>query len=166
MAQIPERTLEDRASGILRITVGGQTKRLPTLPMRATAEWQESLGERFTAFTKQLAADQSAQSLAGFATFTHEAILDAVVAYDRTGALGGREWLADNADPEQLYVAFRQMAEVAFPFVKDVQGLLALLPGLVAQQVAESASPSSTNGHSPSGVSIPSASKSDSTQSS
>ena len=96
---------------------------------------------------------QSADSLLGFARFTQQAILDAVVAYDRSGALGGRDWLAEHADPAQLYIAFRQMAEVVFPFVADVRSLLALLPGLLAQADVGSSSPSSTNGPSPTGAS-------------
>lgn len=150
-----QRTPEDVLAGVLRIDVGGITKRVPTLPMKASAEWQESLGAQLGGFARNLSADQSADSLMGFARFTQEAILDAVVAYDRTGALGGREWLEEHADPAQLYLAFRAMAEVVFPFVNDVRSLLALLPGLLAQADVGSISPSSTNGPSPTGDSTP-----------
>ncbi|HSW43102.1 MAG TPA: hypothetical protein VLM76_11390 [Patescibacteria group bacterium] len=150
-----QRTPEDVLAGVLRIDVGGITKRVPTLPMKASAEWQESLGAQLGGFARNLSADQSADSLMGFARFTQEAILDAVVAYDRTGALGGREWLEEHADPAQLYLAFRAMAEVVFPFVNDVRSLLALLPGLLAQADVGSISPSSMNGPSPTGGSTP-----------
>ena len=35
-----QRTPEDTLAGILRINVGGHEKRVPTLPMKASAEWQ------------------------------------------------------------------------------------------------------------------------------
>jgi hypothetical protein len=146
-----QRTPEDILAGVLRINVGGIEKRVPTLPMKASAEWQEALGAGLGEFARNLSADQSADSLMGFARFTQQAILDAVVAYDRSGALGGRDWLEENADPAQLYIAFRQMAEVVFPFVNDVRSLLAMLPGLLAQADVGSSSPSSTNGPSPTG---------------
>ncbi len=148
-----QRSSEDVLSGILRINVGGIEKRVPTLPMNASAEWQEALGAQLGGFARNLSGDQSADSLMGFAGFTQQAILDAVVGYDRTSALGGREWLEENADPAQLYIAFRQMAEVAFPFVTDVRSLLAMLPGLLAASDVGSASVSSTNGHSATGAS-------------
>ena len=148
-----QRTPEDILAGVLRINVGGIEKRVPTLPMRACAEWQETLGAQLGGFARNLSADQSADSLMGFARFTQGAILDAVVGYDRTSALGGREWLEENADPAQLYIAFRQMAEVAFPFVTDVRSLLAMLPGLLATSDVGSVSPSSTSGPSPTGAS-------------
>jgi len=159
-----QRTPEDILAGVLRINVGGIEKRVPTLPMNASAEWQEALGAGLGGFARNLSSDQSAESLMGFARFTQEAILDAVAAYDRTGALGGRDWLAEHADPAQLYIAFRQMAEVVFPFVADVRSLLAMLPGLLAQADVGSSSPSSTNGPSPTGASIPERSKSASTR--
>ena len=159
-----QRTPEDILAGVLRINVGGIEKRVPTLPMNASAEWQEALGAQLGGFARNLSTDQSADSLIGFARFTQQAILDAVVAYDRSGALGGREWLAEHADPAQLYIAFRQMAEVVFPFVADVRSLLAMLPGLLAQADVGSSSPSSTNGRSPIGVSTRPPSKSASTR--
>ena len=159
-----QRTPEDILAGVLRINVGGIEKRVPTLPMNASAEWQEALGAQLGGFARNLSTDQSADSLMGFAQFTQQAILDAVVAYDRSGALGGREWLAEHADPAQLYIAFRQMAEVVFPFVADVRSLLAMLPGLLAQADVGSSSPSSTNGHSPTGGSTPARSKAGSTR--
>lgn len=149
------RSAEDVLAGVLRISIGGIEKRVPTLPMRASAEWQETLGAQLGGFARSLSSDQSADSLMGFARFTQDAILEAVLAYDRTGALGGREWLLEHADPSQLYAAFRQMAEVVFPFVSDVRSLLAMLPGLLAQADVGLTSPSSTSGPSPTGDSTP-----------
>jgi hypothetical protein len=115
--------------------------------MKASEEWQRVVASKLSEFSQSMQLDQSAESLSAFVNLTQSAILDLVVAYDRHGALGGREWLEENADPAQLYTAVRQMAEVAFPFVTDLKAALALLPGLVNP----SSSSTSTNGHSPNG---------------
>ena len=48
-----------------------------------------------------------------------------------TGALGGREWIEEHADPTELYGALRRMARVAVPFGDDLQTLVGLLVTLV-----------------------------------
>ncbi len=155
--QIPERSAEDRAAGILRVTVGNAgTKRLPTLPMRAAAEWSDSLGPALQAMIEKLGTDAGeikGGDLTAIGRAAQEAILEAVVAYDRGSALGGREWLEEHADPEQLYIAFRQIVLVVFPFVGDAMGILRLLPELL--RAGTSGSPSSTSGPSSTGGSTP-----------
>jgi len=161
---IPDRSAEDRVAGVIRVDVGGATKRLPTLPMTAAEAWIEGLGAQVAKLASQLAADEGdVAAVMGFVGGSLTAVLDAVASYDKTGALGGREWLADNADPEQLYVAFRQIVKVVFPFVEELGGLQKLLPGLLQ---AASSRPGSTNGPSPAGASIPEPSAIDSTPSS
>jgi hypothetical protein len=146
-----ERSPENILAGILRIAVGGVEKIVPTLPLRATREWQAGLAKA-REFTPPGDDDWTAPLASEFVGLTFDAILDIVVAYDRTGALGGREWLEEHADPAQIYAAASQMAEVAFPFATNIPMLLA---ALVAQSVVGSKSPNSTNGHSPTGDSIP-----------
>jgi hypothetical protein len=147
------RSPEDVLAGVLRIAVGGVEKTVPTLSIRATREWQEGLAKGPEAFSVPVNEDDwTAASVAEFAGLTLEAALDAVVSYDRTGALGGREWLEEHADPEQIHAAAMQMAEVAFPFARNGRMLLA---ALIIRSVAGSASPNSTNGRSPTGDSTP-----------
>jgi hypothetical protein len=158
------RSAEDVLAGVLRIAVGGVEKIVPTLPLRATREWQARISTGPTGFTVPVSeADWSATTVAEFSGMTLDTILDLVVAYDRTGALGGREWLEENADPAQLYAAAEQMAEVAYPFADNIRVLLA---ALVVRAVVGSASPKSTNGRSPTGGSTRSRSKSASTRTS
>lgn len=136
------RSPEDVLAGVLRISVGGVEKIVPTLPIRATREWQAR------ALDDKTAPAVEAEG-AGIANLAYDTVLDIVLTYDRTNALGGREWLEENADPAQLYAAAQQMAEVAFPFVEDVK----LLLGARIASVVASARPSFTNGHSPTGAS-------------
>lgn len=158
------RSPEDVLAGVLRIAVGGVERLVPTLPLRATREWQATLAAGPSGFSVPVSEDDwTAANVSEFAGLTIDTILDLVVAYDRTGALGGRDWLEEHADPAQLYAAAQQMAEVAFPFAENVRLLLA---ALVVRSVVGSNSPKSTNGHSPIGASTRSRSKSASTRTS
>ena len=142
------RSPEDVLAGVLRIAVGGVEKLVPTLPIRATREWQAGLASGEPRFAPDDAADWTAVEASEFSGLTLDVILDIVVAYDRTGALGGREWLEEHADPAQLHRAAEQMAEVAFPFAEDARALLA---ALVANRVVASTPRNSTSGPSPIG---------------
>ena len=156
------RSPEDVLAGVLRIAVGGVEKIVPTLPLRATREWQTLLASRPSGFSVPVTDDDwTPANVSEFTGLTLEATIELVVAYDRSGALGGREWLEEHADPAQLYAAAEQMAEVAFPFAENIRMLLA---ALVVRSVVGSSSTSSTNGHSPTGASTRAHSKSASTR--
>lgn len=157
------RSDEDVLAGVLRIPVGGIEKLVPTLKLRAARQWVDKGVDTVPEFRKVLAGDQSPASLKALATLTAATLLDLVVAYDVTGALGGRDWLEENADPAQLYAAFRQMGENAVPFAGDAQALLQTLPGMLLAPAAKSEPPSSTNGRSHTGAPTPLRSKSAST---
>ena len=145
------RSPEDVLAGVLRIAVGGVEKLVPTLPLRATREWQAQIAKGPSGFSVPVDSDDwSASAVAEFSGMTLDTVLDIVVAYDRTGALGGRDWLEENADPAQLHAAALQMMEVAYPFAEDVTLLLA---ALVVRTVVESGPRSSTNGRSRTGAS-------------
>jgi hypothetical protein len=156
-----ERSPEDVLAGVLRIPVGGIEKLVPTLPIRATREWQAGLGHGPAAFTVPVSDDDwTAATVAQFSGLSLETILDVVTSYDRSAALGGREWLEEHADPAQLHAAAIAMIEVAFPFASSARVLLA---ALVVSRVARSTPPSSMNGHSPAGASTPGPSRTAST---
>ena len=158
------RSPEDVLAGVLRIAVGGVERIVPTLPLRATREWQAQLAAGPSGFSVPVTEDDwTAANVSEFAGLTLDTVLDMVVAYDRTGALGGREWLDENADPAQLYAAAEQMAEVAYPFADNVRLLLA---ALVVRTVVGSPSLKSTNGRLPIGASTRSRSKRASTRTS
>lgn len=158
------RSAEDVLSGVLRIAVGGQEKLVPTLSIKATREWQQQIATGPSGFSVPVTEDDwTAATVAEFTGLTLEAVLDVVVAYDQTSALGGREWLEEHADPAQIYAAASQMAEVAFPFATDIPMVLA---ALVVRSVVGSVSPSSTSGPSRTGASTRARSKRASTRAS
>lgn len=160
-----DRAPEDVAAGVLRFTFGGQERVVPTLKIRASRDWIRAGVAKLPALQAVLAGDQSPEGLDQLIALGYDAALEQVLAYDRTGALGGRDWLEDNADPTELYEALRAMGQVALPFVGDLKGLLAILPGLLEGAAPDdtSESTSSTSSPSPSGVSTPTPSSSDST---
>ncbi len=144
------RSPEDRLAGILRIAVGGVEKIVPTLSISAVREWQAALAADEAAAVSE--DDLAPDDVARLIDLSLDAILNIVVSYDQSAALGGRGWLEGHADPEQLYTAAEQMSEVSFPFARNVP---MLLRALLARSVAASSQPSSTSSDSPSGDSTP-----------
>ncbi len=148
---LPERTPEDRASGVLRIAIGNQTRRVPTLKLTAAELW----------------AEKAAELPDGDLTtgILEAARLEAVLAYDKTDALGGREYLETHADWEQIYTAFGQMMAVVRPFAIEQMDQEKLVAALL-DRPEFGALLSSMSGLSPSGDSTPEPSENGSTQSS
>jgi len=144
-----ERSEEDVASGVLRIPIGSVVKTMPTLPIKHIAEWATLLD----ALTpSSVAPGDPDEGFTLIASVTLSGLLDLVVAYDRTSALGGREWLEENADPSELKAAAEQMAGNAFPF-GEADAVIASMVMTRLGQAVRSEPPSSTNGSSPTGTS-------------
>jgi hypothetical protein len=142
-----ERSEEEVVSGLLRISVGGIVRTVPTLKAKWVPDWLRMLvpavaGKGLTEWTQG-----DVQSLASSA-IPH--MLDLIDAYDRTAALGGRAWLEENADPAELHAALVAMVGNASPLADDPAAMLGM--ALVMSGVP-SAPPSSTNGSSPNGAS-------------
>jgi hypothetical protein len=144
---MPEQSAEDALVGLLRVRVGTSEKEVPTLKANHVAAWA-GLVVGSDGPVKPL-SEWTAGDAGTFGGQQVERMLDLIVAYDRTGALGGREWLGENADPKQLRAALDQMADNAFPF-GNAPALVEL--GIMRGAVL-SVPPSSTNGASTSGTS-------------
>jgi hypothetical protein len=141
-----ERSAEDIAAGVLRIAVGGSVREVPTLKLRWISGWA-ALFDAGEAEPKAL-GEWTMHDTTVFGADTVKQMLDLVVAYDRTGALGGREWLEENADPGQLRAALNQMVENAFPLA-DAAALVDLT---ITRAAAASIRPSSSSGASRTGT--------------
>ena len=143
-----ERSEGDVATRVLRITVGGVVKAMPTLPIRHIPEWAQML-DALTPSTALAGDPENGFTL--ISRVTLGSLLDLILAYDRTGALGGREWLEEHADPAELKAAAEAMAGNAFPFGQAAAVIGLMVSTRIGQSVAASAPPSSTNGSSPTG---------------
>lgn len=131
------RTTEELAGGFVRARVGGTTKDLPTLKIAAAREWRLRLVEALGAVSPSvLSLDLDAlkvdgiaamTGLAPLAQLTSDRILELVVAYDPSAALGGRDWLEEHADDAEMYALLRVILGVVFPFATDLRSGLAQL---------------------------------------
>ena len=153
MIQFPQSPANeaDVASGVIRVTVGGQAKTLPTLKIGPFEdEWLPKQGAALAGlFEKDLPVQDLVRS--GIGT-----LLDAVVAYDTTNALGGREFLRSNADHAELHAIARAIYERHFaPFMRDAQTILEAVRRISGQMaattLAQQIQEKSTNGASPTG---------------
>jgi hypothetical protein len=166
----PDRTPEDIASGVLRIAIGGSVKPVPTLPLKHIPAWAALLDELTPdAPAGEPSPDAPADDNHGYellAKATAATLLTIVTAYDRTGALGGREWLEENADLSQLKIAAEQMASNAFPLGEGDMMVARLLWAQISRVAVPSGPPSSTSGASPTGTGAPTRSARRSTRSS
>jgi hypothetical protein len=153
------RSEEEVMSGLLQIAVGGIVKAMPTLKAKYVDEWGRLLAP---ADGGKVPSEWTMADVAGLSGQTAERLLDLIVAYDRTAALGGRDWLAENADPAQLHAAVVQMVGNAFPLAGDPAGLLGMM---LTRSAVPSAPPSGASGASMNGTSTPTPSGPASTQS-
>jgi hypothetical protein len=152
--EVSKRPSEDVAAGVLRVTIDGHEKVLPLLRIRAEREWKAGLREIFSRKLPDIDEDKpvGVERIGEFSNLTVDAILDVVTSYDRGNALGGREFLEEHALQSELLAILRQLWSVVFPFTQapPLTG-----PANGAPTEASTGS-SSTNGHSPTGDSIPS----------
>lgn len=161
-----ERSAEDIAAGVLRIAVGGTVREVPTLKAKYVGAWAELvlLTDRDGHAVKIKPLEEwTAFDVAQLAGPALDRVVDLIVAYDRTGALGGRDWLMENADPPQLQEALTAMLGNAFPLADSPEVLAATVMG---QAAAGSSPPRSTSGRSRPGTSTRTSSGRDSTRSS
>lgn len=134
-------------TGVLRISVGGTVKAVPTLKIKQIPEWTRLL-DAYTPSRSDLPPEQ------GFtiASTTETApLLDLIVAYDLTGSLGDRGWLESNADPAELREAVQAILANIYPKGLAVMAWLTLSQK-VSEAVGLSVRPNSTNGASTPGT--------------
>lgn len=131
---------------------------MPTLKIRPERDWKAAL--LATMAESEIKVDPSLlskggdevyQQLAPLANMAGDMILELVVKYDVSGALGGREYLEETADSAQVYAILVKCLKVAFPFVNDLRGAAGEILSLL--RLARSTPSSFTNGHSDTGVS-------------
>lgn len=123
---IATRTAEDVLGAILPVTIGGQPRVLPVLPIGACRVWRSGLASAVDQGIGKMSLGDLADG-GEVLNAIGDQVLDLVIAYDTSAALGGREYLESHATDAELYAIFRRMLEVSFPFVRDLRGLIAEL---------------------------------------
>ncbi len=125
------RSQEERAGGFIRCSVAGSTRNLPTLKIRAERAWRDTLANAIGSMEMEVdlkvlmgGGIEAYEAVAGMANVPATTVLELVLAYDATGALGGKEYLEENADSGQLYEILKLILGVVFPFVSDLRSVL------------------------------------------
>lgn len=172
-----ERTEDAGFAGILDLTMGGARRSVPVLKLRQSREWKDKLGTSITTIDVGDMADLG-KTITSLANTPIDVALALVLAYDRTGSLGGREWIEENATDREVYAAFEMMVSATYPFGSVVRSVaeafgpqLRAVTAMVIGQTAESLSRGSlASGPSPTGAStltpFPSGSRTSSSSSS
>jgi hypothetical protein len=148
----------DTLRGILRVTVGGEERRVRKLKLHPAEEWFDrnarSLGPIAQIDASAIEGDleATARLMAEFSG----ALIVAIVDYDVDDVLGGAGGLADDIYPEELLPLFLALRDAALPFAE-------LLRDHRGPAAGGSDRRSSTNGRSLTGASTPTPSASDST---
>jgi hypothetical protein len=136
------RSEEDVLAGVLRVTVGGRERELPVLTIALARAWKAELVSVLAGQIGGMRFD-SIEDTGAIAAAVGDRMLDLVVAYDTGATLGGREYLEAHATDAEMYLAFRSVLEVSFPFVRDLPSAVAVLQALAAS--APSLEPRSTS---------------------
>lgn len=148
----------DALRGVLRVTVGGEERRIRKLKLHPAEEWFErnakALGPIASIDPAEIEGDLEAASRL-MREFSG-ALITAIVDYDTEGELGGPEGLADAIYPDELLPLFLALRDAALPFVDLLRDHQAPASGGLGPR-------SFTNERSRSGVSTPTPSASDST---
>lgn len=151
-----EPTDAEAVKGQLRLELGGTAHRVAVLPIRAADAWietfQASLASVATSADDVLGATDVTASLIEVTRRTTHAAVDLIVAYDRDGALGGRDWILDHATPEEVTDALEVLRVSALPFARGILSMVDVFRMAAETRAAQSSQPSSTNGHSPAGT--------------
>jgi hypothetical protein len=125
-------------SGVLLLTVNGETRRVPELKWRANREWQDRLQATFVEL-----ASVPVDTPDGLRAMA-DAERELVMAYDATHALGD----LDDATEREVDAIYNRLIEVSFPLA---QSQAALMVGLI--RATTSAVLNSTSSPSPTGTS-------------
>lgn len=120
------RSEEEVLAGVIRVRVGASERSVPTLKIRQAREWKALVAAKLGANLDDFDLTGTA-SLAALGNVASDLMLELVMAYDRTNALGDRDALEDQADDAQLYAILRTFLDVSFPFVHDLLAAMAQL---------------------------------------
>lgn len=134
------------AAAPIAVTLGGRERLLPPLSIRANREWKAKLAAAVGQTWVQFGQADDYGHITGLVAGMTDTMLDLLIEYDTSGALGGREWIEDNATDVEVYTAFKEVAAVAYPPFQDARtmpGLGQALIGLIASvsQARMSSSP-------------------------
>lgn len=136
----------------LSLRLGGYVKQLPVLSIEDNEEWQRKFAKALADQLRHVERIKDWDQAVTIASGSTGLMVELLTEYDKSGALGGAEWIRKHATPSEVYDAFKEVAQASYPFAKDVSrfpALVQLLLTQVAQVSEQSTSSPSTNGSGP-----------------
>ena len=143
----PLRADADVVAGTLHMRLGGYDKTLPELTIEENEVWQGKLVTGLAEVLQTMDAVKDWDQAVRLVSRSTPLMVDLLIAYDKSGMLGGRDWLRKNATNSELYDAFKEVAVASYPFARDLRQFPSLAVLLLDQvaKIASDLSPS-TNG--------------------
>ncbi len=118
-----KRSAEDIFAGRVRVELGGRTYTMPVRSRRTNREWLESLDGWFGATLDRLDTIDDTDELLAVLFGASDKFLDALVSYDATGVLPGREVIDRLATDIDIIRAVMEVWRAANPLVAIALGL-------------------------------------------
>lgn len=84
----------------MQVTWGGEVRNLPVLPMKPADEWRHAMAAEFEGI--DVADLDTAAAIAAVG----DKLITVMLAYDRGGVLGSREWIEEHVTDDELGDAF------------------------------------------------------------
>lgn len=156
------RSEQEIVGGYFLVQIAGGEVALPELPYGEARVWARAsaaaFGPVFAQFETVVKPGDMVPVEAANET-AMDAVVDQILAYDRTGVLGGRAVLCDRdhgLSTSRIFALYRLLYEETHPFAADLQtALMQMAMARVNAQLAQSAGASSTNGPSDTGGTDP-----------
>jgi hypothetical protein len=120
----------------ITLVLGGVSKPIRQLPVRANEEWKRKLAEVAATRFGGLSGAPTVDAIAKLFNSLGDVQAELLIAYDVDGRLGGAEWIGDHATPGELWQAFKDVLEAVFPFLADAKRAPNLVAEILPQLVA------------------------------
>lgn len=124
--RIPRAEHDVLAAAPIAVTLGGRELALPPLVIADNREWKRKLAAVVGSEWVRFASADDTASITAFLSGLTDPMVDLLLAYDTTGALGDREWIEAHATDAEVYAAMKEVLAVAYPPFADAR----TMPGL------------------------------------
>jgi hypothetical protein len=151
---LPERTVEDVLTGVLRMQFGQTEFKVPLLVIEKADEWRESLQREFINVMGALEGQTNAAGVLAFMGAHTPTMLRLIHEYDVADVLPDDDWIRGHANEPEILRAFMLLLAASFPFIAAALDILAANPGALkivleefgpAQPPIPAGSPTSTS---------------------
>jgi hypothetical protein len=112
-------------AGKITGTVDGEPVSIPVLRIKHAEEWRTEL--EVQAAVVGTTIFEGLPGMLGMSSSMVDAMLELVIAYDRSGVLGGKEAFIEKASDGEAWLLFKEMVDASYPFVDDLNRMGLLL---------------------------------------